>query len=38
MRTVPPPLKQTCTYDIDRAFAISKVELPLKALNKLAKS
>lgn len=38
MRAVPPPLKQTCTYDIDRAFAISKVELPLKALNKLAKS
>lgn len=36
-KTQPPPLKQSCTYDMDRAFAISKVELPLKAL-KLAKS
>lgn len=37
MKVVPPPPKQTCTYDMDRAYALSKLELPLKAL-KLAKS
>ena len=37
MRHPTPPTKQSCTYDMDKAFAIPKIELPLKAL-KFAKA
>jgi len=32
-----PPQKQTCTYDMDKSYAIPKIELPIKAL-KLARA
>lgn len=37
MRAPTPPQKQSATYDMDKSFAIPRIELPLKAL-KLAKA